>query len=124
MYHSRVIKMPRSVPAIICSTVLPAGVMKTIWSAPRPSHSARESRGCHADLADLIFVLRLAHLRRGVSRVNKLANHALFHQAHALTINAFPIERRIGLERMCNIVDDRNIFTKKLVPIRLFRNDR
>src|SRR5206468_13114161 len=72
----------------------------------------RKSMASNVDLTDFVPIFRLAHLRRRAARVNNIANHAFFHQAYALAMDTFAIERGIGLERMSNIIDDANIFAE------------
>ena len=96
MYHSRVTRTPRSVEAIIWSTVL-----RIFRSAEHDVHGRfahfvgqREIHGRSASIGPtLIFVLRLLHLFRGGAGINQSLDHSIFDQLHALARHAFPVDR-------------------------------
>ena len=68
----------------------------------------------YLDFTHFVLVFRLPHLRRSIASIDNIPNHALLHQAHALASDAFTIEWRVGLERMSNVINNGDIFSKQL----------
>src|SRR5262249_50496289 len=115
MYHSRVIRIPRSVEAIICSTVCsPPGVMKTMFMGASPISLGRGKPWPVTVTSPTLLAMGDFCILAAVLRAYTTFLITPFSQVDRLPGHAFTIERHVRLQRMVHVIDDGDVFSEKL----------
>ena len=111
MYHKRVTRTPRSVDAIICSTVCGFCGVSEHNIQRHLSHFIGQGKTVtrRLDRTDFILVFRLLHSLRGGARIDNLLHYSVFDQGHPLPLTPSPSNGEPGLQRMSNIVPDGDV---------------
>src|ERR1039458_5161824 len=100
MYHNRVTRMPRSVEAIICSTVRNSpcgGPANTILSGASPISLGRAKPWPEG---------------RTGTRVGYGTDDTIFDQLQPLSPHPFAVERNSCLQRVIHVVPDGNVLAE------------